>query len=74
MPDLRKPDASNYLKLIEDALTGVAWEDDAQVFDARAVKLLSNQPRTEVEIVFLPERGRKKGVARGGSASEMGAR
>lgn len=31
MPDRRKRDAGNYRKLLTDALTGVAYEDDSQL-------------------------------------------
>jgi len=34
----KKPDASNLLKLLEDALTGTVWRDDAQVVDVLMTK------------------------------------
>ena len=39
-----RPDADNYLKAI-DAFNGIVWRDDAQVVDARVVKVRSGQPR-----------------------------
>lgn len=44
-----KPDADNYLKII-DALNGVVWEDDAQVVDARVIKLFSDEPALRIEV------------------------
>ena len=38
-PDLGKPDVDNVLKLVMDALTGLAWEDDSQVYEVRAARL-----------------------------------
>jgi len=43
-----KPDADNYLKLVCDALNGLAWHDDAQIVDERCEKLYSDQPRLEI--------------------------
>ncbi len=37
----KKPDADNVLKLVGDALNGVAYDDDAQVVDARCLKRYS---------------------------------
>lgn len=31
LPDTGKPDVDNVAKLVMDALTGIAWKDDAQV-------------------------------------------
>ncbi|MEQ6218247.1 RusA family crossover junction endodeoxyribonuclease [Levilactobacillus brevis] len=45
-----KPDASNYLKLIEDALTGIVWEDDNLITDVSCSKYYSDDPRIEVTV------------------------
>ncbi|WP_225423555.1 RusA family crossover junction endodeoxyribonuclease [Levilactobacillus suantsaii] len=45
-----KPDASNYLKLIEDALTGIVWEDDNLITDVSCSKYYSDEPRIEVTV------------------------
>lgn len=50
-PDKRRRDIDNGLKLIMDALTGILWNDDAQVYDLEVKKRLSNQdPRVELEV------------------------
>jgi Holliday junction resolvase RusA-like endonuclease len=38
-----KPDADNYVKLVKDALNGVAWYDDAQVIALQVEKLYPNR-------------------------------
>jgi Holliday junction resolvase RusA-like endonuclease len=43
------PDADNYLKNI-DALNEIVWKDDAQVVDARAVKIYGEEPMLKIEI------------------------
>lgn len=35
----KRPDLSNIVKLVEDALNGLAYEDDAQIVDVRAAKV-----------------------------------
>lgn len=49
-----RPDADNFLKLLLDGMEGTAYRDDAQVIDARALKLYGD-PRTVVEIESLSE-------------------
>lgn len=47
---MKKPDADNVLKLVEDALNTVAYHDDAQIVSATVRKYYSEIPRLEVEI------------------------
>jgi len=50
-----KPDASNYLKLVEDALTGIVWEDDNLITDVSCHKYYSDDPRIEVTVTEAKE-------------------
>lgn len=45
-----KPDVDNVLKLIMDALNGVAYLDDKQVVDARCAKMYADNPCTIVSL------------------------
>lgn len=46
-----RPDVDNVLKLVCDALEGVAYENDSQVVEMEARKFYSSFPRTVVRIV-----------------------
>lgn len=46
----KKPDCSNILKSIEDALNGVAYADDSQIVQVRVVKYFGEFPRAIVVI------------------------
>ena len=52
----RRPDLDNYIKLIQDALNGVAYHDDSQVAYIRAAKMYHagskeyGDPRPRIEI------------------------
>lgn len=48
-PDIFKPDADNVLKVVLDALNGVAYEDDKAVTSMAIIKM----PRTRIEEEFL---------------------
>jgi Holliday junction resolvase RusA-like endonuclease len=53
--DLRRVDIDNLVKLVQDALNGIAYVDDAQVVSLSAVKLLDRDaPRTCVEVAPWP--------------------
>lgn len=49
-PNNIKPDIDNVVKIICDALNGVAFSDDTQIVDQQARKFYSNEPRVEVLI------------------------
>ena len=46
----KKPDCSNILKSIEDALNGVAYADDSQIVQVRVVKYFGEFPSARVVI------------------------
>jgi len=46
----RKPDGSNVLKAVEDALNGVLYQDDSQIVHAVVLKRYSTEPRTVIEV------------------------
>jgi len=48
-----KPDTSNYIKGIEDALNGIIYKDDSQIVDLQASKFYSDNPRVEIRITEL---------------------
>lgn len=49
----KKPDASNVLKIAEDALNGLAYRDDAQIVWADIRKGYSEAPRLEIIITEI---------------------
>lgn len=46
----KKPDCDNVLKIIADALNGIAYKDDSQIVMAIVKKQYAEKPRVEVEI------------------------
>lgn len=46
----KKPDNDNILKVIEDALNGVAYRDDAQIVECRCSKYYAEVPLVDVAI------------------------
>jgi Holliday junction resolvase RusA-like endonuclease len=55
---IKKPDADNVLKAVLDALNGLAWVDDAQVFSATVRKFVCSGecvPRCEIVIRGVSE-------------------
>lgn len=47
---IKKPDSSNVLKSVEDALNTVAYHDDTQVVDTMIRRFYSEQPKVVVTI------------------------
>jgi Holliday junction resolvase RusA-like endonuclease len=53
---LSRPDLSNYLKLVEDALNGLLWDDDSQIVSCVLRKVYADagqEPHTEVHVIQL---------------------
>ncbi len=48
--DKRRRDISNFLKLTEDALIGIWFEDDSQVMEITATKVDVDKPYVEIEM------------------------
>ena len=52
----RRCDLDNLLKLVQDALNGIAWVDDEQIMDLAASKRLDrDRPRTDIRIEAYPD-------------------
>lgn len=51
----KKPDMDNIVKIVADALNGVAFHDDAQIVDCMVRKFYSDEPRVEVIIENIEE-------------------
>ena len=49
-PCRSKPDIDNIIKVLCDALNGVAYEDDSQVVEVSAKKIWGDEPHVWVEI------------------------
>ena len=47
---ISKPDASNVLKAVEDALNGIAYIDDSQIIDVWVRKRYSHEARIELTV------------------------
>ena len=45
------PDIDNLVKFAFDCLNKLAWNDDAQVSELSAIKVYSDEPRTEIQIM-----------------------
>lgn len=49
-----RPDVLKMSRAVEDALTGIAWRDDAQIVEERLVKIYGEQPGVLVVIREMP--------------------
>jgi Holliday junction resolvase RusA-like endonuclease len=46
----KKPDLDNLVKFVKDNLNEVAWKDDSQVYELKAIKQYSFEPETRIII------------------------
>lgn len=51
----KRPDLDNILKIIADALNGLAYDDDSQIVDCIVKKWWSENPKVEIEILELQQ-------------------
>jgi Holliday junction resolvase RusA-like endonuclease len=51
-PHAQTPDIDNLVKFIFDALNGVIYNDDSQIFKVEAVKMWGESGKTIMEIVY----------------------
>lgn len=50
LPVVVKPDLDNLVKSVVDALNGVFWLDDKQIYELTATKLYSFNPRVDISL------------------------
>lgn len=57
--DTTKPDSSNILKLVEDALNGIAYKDDCQIVGELPLKAprLGDRDWLEIEVTYCEPKG-----------------
>ena len=53
-PHLKKPDIDNLIKGVMDAINGVAYHDDSQVYNLRSTKVYSSKPNIVVKMNGVP--------------------
>lgn len=59
-PHIYTPDLSNLIKFVEDAATGILFDDDCIIAIINAHKLYDNNTRTEFTVIELRENGKKE--------------
>ena len=45
---IKKPDASNILKSVEDGMNGVVYHDDSQIINIHVTKVFSSEPGVDI--------------------------
>jgi Holliday junction resolvase RusA-like endonuclease len=64
-PHVKRGDLDNLVKALADALNGVAYEDDSQIYSLKAKKLYSQEPGIEFVITDEIEKSTKKNRGNG---------
>jgi Holliday junction resolvase RusA-like endonuclease len=54
-PYLNKPDCDNIAKIVCDALNGIAYKDDSQIFDVKISKVYGVDEKLIVKISYLED-------------------
>jgi Holliday junction resolvase RusA-like endonuclease len=54
-PHTKRPDRTNLVKAVEDALNGIAWRDDAQVYSGNAEKWIADGNEQPCIIIHIEE-------------------
>lgn len=54
-PHVVRPDRTNLIKAVEDALNGIAWRDDAQVYTGNAEKFIAGEGDQPGIIIHIEE-------------------
>lgn len=49
-PHIKKPDLSNLIKFVEDALNGILWSDDKIIYLLTSKKIYSLNPKTLIYV------------------------
>jgi len=49
-PHTKKPDSDNLVKAVLDAMNGIVYYDDGQIFNLTVSKFYSDKPRTIIEV------------------------
>jgi len=55
VPHTHRPDRTNLIKAVEDALNGIAWRDDAQVYTGNADKYIAGGEDQPGIIIHIEE-------------------
>ena len=53
-PHVSRPDLSNLIKFVEDALNGIVWRDDALIYELHCRKIYSECPHTQFVVDHIP--------------------
>lgn len=49
---IKRPDLDNYIKLVSDALNGLVWKDDSQIWKLHATKVYSDVDSMFLTVVY----------------------
>lgn len=54
VPHVKKPDSDNLIKAVKDALTGILWRDDCQVWKEQVTKIYhagDESPCVKIQVI-----------------------